>query len=149
MTVLKAESIYWIAFYDSIPVGYAKIKLDFTSQLIIPPKTCYLDKIYVVNKFISKEIGKELHKILMQEIIALKYQCIWLSVVGIRKISLVLERLFQITLGDLHHSFHRMKYRSGSRTAFLAQLKFFFGRIYGQGFIEVSKTNKKGSKDNG
>ncbi|QNL48760.1 GNAT family N-acetyltransferase [Olivibacter sp. SDN3] len=79
-SILKAKSIYWIAFYDSIPVGYAKVKLDFTSQLIIPPNTCYLDKIYVVKKFISKEIGKELHKILMQEIIALKYQRIWLSV---------------------------------------------------------------------
>jgi len=79
-SILKAESIYWIAFYDSIPVGYAKVKLDFTIQLIIPPKTCYLGKIYVVKKFISKEIGKELHKFLMQEIIALKYQRIWLSV---------------------------------------------------------------------
>ncbi len=43
--------------------------------------------------------------------------------VGIRKISLVLERLFQITLRDLHNSFHRMKDRTGSRTAFLDQLK--------------------------
>lgn len=43
--------------------------------------------------------------------------------VGIRKISLTLEKLFQITLGDLHNSFHRMKYRAGSRTAFLDQLK--------------------------
>ena len=43
--------------------------------------------------------------------------------IGIRKISLSLERMFQISLGDLHHSFHRMKYRAGSRTAFLDQLK--------------------------
>ncbi|QQD16199.1 RteC domain-containing protein [Sphingobacterium sp. UDSM-2020] len=43
--------------------------------------------------------------------------------IGIRKISLALERMFQISLGDLHHSFHRMKYRAGSRTAFLDQLK--------------------------
>ncbi|WP_299179070.1 RteC domain-containing protein [uncultured Chryseobacterium sp.] len=43
--------------------------------------------------------------------------------IRIRKISLVLEKLFQITLGDLHHSFHRMKYRAGSRTTFLDQLK--------------------------
>jgi|SRR5690606_13447836 len=43
--------------------------------------------------------------------------------IGIRKISLTLERMFQISLGDLHHSFHRMKYRAGSRTTFLDQLK--------------------------
>lgn len=43
--------------------------------------------------------------------------------IGIRKISFALEKLFQISLGDLHHSFHRMKYRAGSRTTFLDQLK--------------------------
>jgi hypothetical protein len=32
--------------------------------------------------------------------------------IGIRKVSLILEKLFKITLGDLHHSFHRMKYNS-------------------------------------
>ncbi len=42
---------------------------------------------------------------------------------GIRKISFVLERLFQITLRDSHHSFHLMKYRTASRTTFLDQLK--------------------------
>ena len=79
-SILKAESIYWIAFYDNTPIGYAKVKLDFVSQLIIPPKACYLDKIYVVKAFISKGIGMELHKTLMHEVTSLKYQHIWLSV---------------------------------------------------------------------
>ena len=43
--------------------------------------------------------------------------------IGIRKISLMFQILFRIPLGDLHHSFHRMKTRVGSRTAFLDQLK--------------------------
>lgn len=43
--------------------------------------------------------------------------------IGIRKISLIFQILFRIPLGDLHHAFHRMKTRSGSRTAFLDQLK--------------------------
>ncbi|WP_073075574.1 RteC domain-containing protein [Flavobacterium chilense] len=43
--------------------------------------------------------------------------------VGIRKISVVFHMLFRIPLGDLHHAFHRMKTRNGSRTAFLDQLK--------------------------
>lgn len=42
---------------------------------------------------------------------------------GVRKISLMFQILFGITLGDLHHAFHRLKTRSGSRTAFLDQLK--------------------------
>lgn len=43
--------------------------------------------------------------------------------IGIRKISLVFQILFRTPLGDLHHAFHRMKDRTGSRTAFLDQLK--------------------------
>lgn len=43
--------------------------------------------------------------------------------IGIRKIGLAFHILFRIPLGDIHHAFHRMKERSGSRTAFLDQLK--------------------------
>jgi len=44
--------------------------------------------------------------------------------IGIRKISLVFQVLFRIPLGDIHHSFHRMKDRAGTKTAFLDHLKF-------------------------
>nr|WP_315155766.1 RteC domain-containing protein [uncultured Flavobacterium sp.] len=43
--------------------------------------------------------------------------------IGIRRISSVLQVLFRIQLGDIHHAFHRMKDRSGNRTLFLDQLK--------------------------
>ena len=43
--------------------------------------------------------------------------------VGIRKLALIFQVLFRTPLNDIHHSFHRMKTRSGSRTAFLDQLK--------------------------
>lgn len=59
------------------------------------------------------------------EIIYALYACGAIShgKIGIRKISLMFQILFRIPLGDLHHAFHRMKTRSGSRTAFLDQLK--------------------------
>ncbi|MCW2121193.1 RteC domain-containing protein [Flavobacterium sp. 7A] len=43
--------------------------------------------------------------------------------VSIRKINLAFFVLFKIHLGDIHHAFHRMKDRTGSRTAFIDQLK--------------------------
>lgn len=43
--------------------------------------------------------------------------------IGIRKISIVLQVLFRIKLGDIHHAFHRMKERSGSKTSYLDHLK--------------------------
>ncbi|SFW66900.1 RteC domain-containing protein [Chitinophaga sancti] len=49
--------------------------------------------------------------------------CIGFGKIGIRKISLMFQILFRIPLSDLHHAFHRMKTRAGSRTVFLDQLK--------------------------
>ena len=43
--------------------------------------------------------------------------------IGIRKITLVFQILFRVPLGDVHHSFHRMKDRAGTRTSFLDHLK--------------------------
>ena len=43
--------------------------------------------------------------------------------IGIKKMSSIVESVLKIELGDVHHAFHRMKERSGSRTAFLEQLK--------------------------
>jgi len=43
--------------------------------------------------------------------------------IGIRKLTLVFQILFRIPLGDIHHSFHRMKDRAGTRTSFLDHLK--------------------------
>lgn len=42
---------------------------------------------------------------------------------SINKIATIFEQLFEIKLGNVHHSFHRMKYRSDSRTLFLDKLK--------------------------
>ncbi len=43
--------------------------------------------------------------------------------ISIRKLALIFQVLFKIPLNDIHHAFHRMKTRAGSRTAFLDQLK--------------------------
>ena len=43
--------------------------------------------------------------------------------IGIRKISTILQIVFRVQLGDIHHAFHRMKERAGNRTLFLEQLK--------------------------
>lgn len=42
---------------------------------------------------------------------------------GVKKICAVFSELFSIEIGDLHHAFHRMKVRAGSKTSFLDQLK--------------------------
>jgi hypothetical protein len=60
------------------------------------------------------------------ELIYALYACDAISQgkIGIRKISMVFQILFRISLNDIHNSFHRMKTRAGSRTLFLDQLKY-------------------------
>ncbi|MDM1039901.1 RteC domain-containing protein [Myroides odoratimimus] len=41
----------------------------------------------------------------------------------IRKIAVLFQQLFGITLSDIHHSFHRMKTRARSKTSYLDRLK--------------------------
>lgn len=43
--------------------------------------------------------------------------------IEIRKIAVLFQQLFGITLLDIHHSFHRMKTRAKSRTCYLDKLK--------------------------
>ncbi|MCT2561767.1 RteC domain-containing protein [Chryseobacterium herbae] len=50
-------------------------------------------------------------------------ECISGGKIGIRKMSIVFQVLFRIQLGDIHHAFHRMKDRAGSRTSYLDHLK--------------------------
>ncbi|ANF50355.1 tetracycline regulation of excision, RteC [Chryseobacterium glaciei] len=50
-------------------------------------------------------------------------ECIGNGNVGIKKVTLAFQSLFNIHLGDVHHAFHRMKYRSGSRSIFLERMK--------------------------
>jgi len=42
---------------------------------------------------------------------------------GIKKLTLITQIIFRVTLNDVNHAFHRMKTRAGSRTIFLDQLK--------------------------
>lgn len=43
--------------------------------------------------------------------------------VSIKKITAIMQSIFNIELGDIHHAFHRMKCRSDSRITYLDQLK--------------------------
>lgn len=65
------------------------------------------------------------NKSALVELIYALYSCNCLTngKVTISKISLIFQSLFKIQLGDIHHTFHRMKTRSTSRTIFLDELK--------------------------
>ena len=51
--IKKPNNIFWIAFVNRLPVGYAKLKLYSNSEFIESKDVCQLQKIYVLKDFLS------------------------------------------------------------------------------------------------
>lgn len=81
----KPENVFWIAFWDELPVGYAKLKLDSKSDFLDSDKVCQLQKIYVLKDFLSKKIGLALQNEIWEEARRQSFKKIWLSVVTSNK----------------------------------------------------------------
>ena len=78
----KTSNIFWIAMHDQRPVAYAKLKLNSESEFLNSKQVCQLQKIYVLNDFLSMKIGFELQKKLLEKAKDIKFEHIWLSVLG-------------------------------------------------------------------
>ena len=61
--IKKPNNIFWIAFINRLPVGYAKLKLYSNSEFIESKDVCQLQKIYVLKDFLSMKIGFELQDV--------------------------------------------------------------------------------------
>jgi len=79
-SIVKSRNVYWIAFYDTIAVGYAKIQLDAPSEFIGSVEACKLQKIYILKEYVSNGIGARLHQLICDKAIAHNSQHVWLSV---------------------------------------------------------------------
>ena len=78
----KPNNIFWIAFANRLPVGYAKLKLNSKSEFVESKDVCQLQKIYVLKDFLSKKIGLGLQDALLKKAKELNFQKVWLSVLG-------------------------------------------------------------------
>jgi aromatic-L-amino-acid/L-tryptophan decarboxylase len=76
----KENNIFWIAWYDSQPVGYAKLKRYSCYENISWSNASQLQKIYVVKDFLDKKIGEKLYQALYQTFQTLDSQSLWLVV---------------------------------------------------------------------
>ena len=80
--ITKPNNVFWIAFENRLPVGYAKLKLNSKSEFIDSESTCQLQKIYVLKDFLSMKIGFELQNRLLEKAKELEFKEIWLSVLN-------------------------------------------------------------------
>lgn len=97
----KPNTVYWLAYIDELPVGYAKLKLDSPSPLIASGKVCQLQKIYVLKDFLSQKVGRELQNSVFKRAMSSDSEKIWLSVLksNDRAISFYEKNDFE-TIGD-------------------------------------------------
>ena len=65
--IKKSNNVFFIAFINRLPVGYAKLKLNSKSEFIESTNTCQLQKIYVLRDFLSMKIGFELQNLLLKK----------------------------------------------------------------------------------
>lgn len=79
-SLIKPNNVYWIAFVDGLPAGYAKLKLKSSSEFIKSENVSQLQKIYVLRDFLSMKIGKRLQDLLITKATKMGSKEIWLSV---------------------------------------------------------------------
>lgn len=79
-SIEKDTTVFWIAYVNKLPIGYAKLKLDSPSEFIDSQKVCQLQKIYILKDFLSLKIGLKLQIQLLAKAKELSYDVIWLSV---------------------------------------------------------------------
>ena len=112
----KSSNVFWVAFVDEKPIGYAKLKLDSPTEFVDATSICQLQKIYVLKAFLSLKIGYELQSRLLTKAKELSYEYIWLSVLNSneRAIQFYQKNGFEIignhdfTIGQEHFDFFAM-----------------------------------------
>lgn len=76
----KEENVFWIAYADAIPVGYAKLKKESPVPNSSYTAAAQLQKIYVLKDYLARKIGAKLQNELFIEVQKLNIERLWLSV---------------------------------------------------------------------
>lgn len=114
--IKKSDNIFWMAYENKLPVGYAKLKQNSESEFVQSEKVCQLQKIYVLKDFLSMKIGFELQNRLIDKAQENKFEVIWLSVLesNTRAISFYRKNGFKeigkhdFQIGKAHFKFNVM-----------------------------------------
>ncbi len=113
----KENNVFWISFFDELPVGYAKLKKFSRSDFTNSDKVSQLQKIYILKDFLSKKIGHKMQAEMFEETIKIGNKHIWLSVLesNERAISFYNKNGFteigrhSFEIGQEHFNFIAMK----------------------------------------
>ncbi len=79
-SLTKSNNVFWLAYIDELPVGYAKLKVHSPSTFLSKENVSQLQKIYVLQDFLAQKVGFALQDALLEEAKSLGSKHIWLSV---------------------------------------------------------------------
>ena len=105
--------IYFIAYLNKLPVGYAKIALNKTFNNISNKDSCSLEKIYILSDFIPNKIGQPFLEYIIEQAKLYKASSIWLSVYhkNERAIKFYKKNNF-VKIGELNFIVNNKKYNN-------------------------------------
>ncbi len=78
--VNDSNNVYYIIYKNDFPVGYSKLILNSTSNFIPNQRSCRLERIYVLDEFISQKFGIDLLNKTIEKAKELNFEMMWLSV---------------------------------------------------------------------
>ncbi|NER12917.1 GNAT family N-acetyltransferase [Leptobacterium flavescens] len=76
----KDNNVFWIAFANELPVGYAKLKKISPLEGDADIKSAQLQKIYVLKDYLALKIGSKLQQEAIREAANSGADILWLSV---------------------------------------------------------------------
>ncbi len=76
----KPNNCFALAYVKGLPVGYAKLKYASPSDFVALPKLGQMQKLYVLQDFLSQKVGFQLQEFLFAQARKKGLQHIWLSV---------------------------------------------------------------------
>lgn len=76
----KENNAFWIAFWNELPIGYAKLKKYSATEFLSYENVSQLQKIYVLREFIGKKVGESLLEVLEKYFSESISSHLWLSV---------------------------------------------------------------------
>ncbi|SNR15374.1 GNAT family N-acetyltransferase [Tenacibaculum jejuense] len=74
------NNLYFILYRNQLPVGYVKLVLNAPSEFIENQNCCRLERIYVLDEFITHKFGLELFKKTVEKAKELQFDMMWLTV---------------------------------------------------------------------
>lgn len=75
----NSNNLYWIAYVNKLPVGYAKLVLNTNNIQVDSNRQCRLERIYVLQEFLGKKVGYELYTTVFNNFKELGFEQLWLT----------------------------------------------------------------------